>query len=200
MRHLICAALLTAVLGFGSGQAADFTAAQTEQLVSLAQSVTKGTSKDVPILIGGVNVLFSVSRDAVGNLTARPKADPANANLGISQINIQMKTNPDGTMEPKSMLLIGSDQTITSYALVLNKDGSISQSQSGTFAYSAGGGGGGGAKPKGGLGNSGTSGGSGKTAYDKVDTWLSSIFPGFNSSQLGLPAGAGTGEVSGSKP
>lgn len=152
------------------------------------------------MLIGGVNVVFTVSRDGVGNVTARPKADPANANLGISQINIQMKTNADGTMEPKSMLLIGSDQSITSYALALNKDGTISQSQSGTFAYSAGGGGGGGQKPKGGLGNSGSGGGSGKTAYDKVDAWLTSTFPGFNSSQLGLPAGAGTGEVSGSKP
>jgi hypothetical protein len=199
MRHLICIALLTAVFGFGSIDAADLTPAETQLLLSLTQSATTkgGPAADITLNIGGKSVVMTVSRDGVGNVTARPKADPANANLGISQINIQMKTNANGTMEPKSMLLIGSDQAITSYVLALNKDGTISQSQSGTFAYSAGGGG---EKPKGGLGNPGTGGGSGKTAYDKVDAWLSSSFPGFNSSQLGLPAGAGIGEVSGSKP
>lgn len=198
MRHLICAALLTAVLGFGSIiQAAELTASETGKLLSLAASVTNGTSKELTTEIGGKSVTLTVSRDAVGNLIARPTPTSPNGNQGISQINIQCAFGDKGQWVPKSLLVIGTDLAITSYSMTVNKDNSISQLiQSGTFAPSSGGGGG---------GNSVT-GGLGRLASDqtqtftKVEDWLNITTIGFNSAQLQLPAGAGTGEVSGSKP
>lgn len=188
MRHCLCAILLTCVLGFGTLMAGDLATVQVQQLVTAAQGAAQGGSPiDVPVSIDGKTVIFKVSRDAVGNVTARPVPGPDSAGITVSQVTIQMKADAKGVLIPTSMIVVGNNQTITSYSVQLTDDGSIAS------LYQAGVGGAGGtggtaqAKPiVGGIG--GGAGTSGRLAGLPGD-----IFPGFTSAQLGLPAGAESG-------
>lgn len=204
MRRLLCAALCSCVLGFGSLMAGDLTTAQAQQLVSAAQTAQPGGKPIEAVLsIDGKNVAFTVTRDSVGNVIARPVPGPDSAGITVSQVSIQMKSAADGALSPTSIVVVSNTQTIVSYAVQLNQDGTIaSLFQAGTFAGGAGAGGG--AQPVvGGIGTSTT------TISKKTSTTLpeepavrpfADRYPGFSTGQMPLPAGAGTGEVSHSRP
>lgn len=201
MRHFLFAVLLTAVLGIGSVNAADLTAAEVGQLISLSDAALKANQTSVTISVGGTSLELTISRDSLGTLIARPKIP--GQDLGISQICIQTQLQPGGLRIPKSMLVIGSDLAIRSFSLQTTVSGSndvsvSSMSQVGVF--SGGSAGGGGSNPAGGI-NSQNNNNNGGTPGSRLDQWVSNQFPGYTSaSQLNLPAGAGTSEVSKSKP
>lgn len=203
MRRLLCAALCSCVLGFGSLMAGDLTSAQAQQLVSAAQTAQPGGKPIEAVLsIDGKNIAFTVTRDSVGNVIARPVPGPDSAGITVSQVSIQMKSAADGALSPTSIVVVSNTQTIVSYAVQLNQDGTIaSLFQAGTFA---GGTGGGGSQPVvGGIGTS-TTASSKQTSASQLEESqprpTSDRYPGFTSGQLSLPAGAGTGEVSHSRP
>jgi hypothetical protein len=206
MRRLLCAALCSCILGFGSLMAGDLTTAQAQQLVSAAQSAQPGGKPiEATLSIDGKNVAFTVTRDTVGNVIARPVPGPDSAGITVSQVSIQMKAAANGALSPTSIVVVSSTQTIASYSVQLNEDGTIaSLFQAGSFAGGTGGGGNGGALPVvGGIGAS-------TTAISKHVSSLppeepekrptTDRYPGFTSGQMPLPAGAGTGEVSHSRP
>jgi hypothetical protein len=201
MRRRLRAVLFTCILGCGIGggslTAGDLSTAQAQQLVSAAQAASPGGKPvEATMAIDGKSVVFTVVRDAVGNVIARPVPGPDSAGISISQVSIQMRANAAGVLTPTSMVVVAANQTIASYSLQLNPDGSIaSLYQAGSFA--AGGGVVTGAQPVvGGIGGAGgplvTGTGPSSMPADR--------YPGFTSGQLALPAGAGTGEVSHSKP
>jgi len=189
MRRCLCAVLLSCTLAFGSLTAGDLTTAQAQQLVSAAQSAEQGGKPiEVSMSIDGKNVVFTVIRDAVGNVTARPVPGPDSAGITISQVTIQMRSDAKGILTPTSMVVVSSNQTITSYSVQLNADGTMAN------LYRAGVGGAGGARgpsqPKPVVG--GIGGGTG-TLTSGAGNLPEDRYPGFTSGQLGLPAGSESG-------
>lgn len=194
MRRCLCTLLLSCVLGVASLTAAELTTANAQQLVSAAQGVQPGATAEVTLAIDGKNVAFTVSRDAVGNAIARPVPGPDSKDIGIAQVSIQFVAGATGLLNPTTVVVITSGQTVVSYAVQLNPDGTIAS------LYQAGGLGGarGPSQPKpvvGGIGSRDSAiAASGNSALP-VDR-----YPGFTSGQLALPAGTRPGEVSQSHP
>lgn len=209
MRRCLCAMLFSCLfLNFAIGTltAGDLTTAQAQQLVSVAQSATPGAKpSEATLSIDGKNVVFTVSCDAAGNVIARPIPGPDSAGVTISQVSIQMRANSKGMLMPASLVMVSSNQTVVSYSVQLNQDGTIaSLYQAGTFVGGVGGGIA--AKEvKGGIGGSNDDAKLSKNAASTTTRETSAVlpadrYPGFTSGQLSLPAGAGTGEVSHSNP
>jgi hypothetical protein len=209
MRHCLCAMLFSCfffTVAAGTLTAGDLTTAQTQQLVSAAQSTKPGAKpSEATLLIDGKNVVFTVTRDAVGNVIARPIPGPDSAGVTISQVSIQMRADKNGLMLPASLVMVLNNQTIISYSVQLNPDGTIAKlHQAGTVTNGAGAGVA--AKPvEGGIGggNDGaklTRASTTTTTKESATAEKTDRYPGFTSGQLSLPAGAGTGEVSHSKP
>lgn len=209
MRRCLCAMLFSCVfLNFAIGTltASDLTTAQAQQLVSVAQSAKPGAKpSEATLSIDGKNVVFSVVCDAVGNVIARPIPGPDSAGVIISQVSIQMRANAKGILMPASLVVVSSNQTIASYSVQLNQDGTIaSLYQAGTFT----GGAGGGIASKdveGGIGGNNDGKKPSKDAVTNTSRDSSTVlpadrYPSFTSGQLALPAGAGIGEVSHSTP
>jgi hypothetical protein len=200
MRHCLVAALLSLILGSGGLVAGDLTTAQAQQLISAAQgAVPGGKPAEATLSIDGKPVVFNVTRDAVGNVIARPVPGPDSAGIAISQVSIQMRVDASGHLQPTSLVVVSSSQTIASYSVQLNPDGTIANLyQAGTFS-----GGAVGSSPAqpvvGGIGG-------GQEAGDPALVRVQSLsapsdrFPAFTAGQLPLPAGAGTAEVSQSRP
>lgn len=200
MRRCLCALLFTCVLGLGSLAADDLSTAQAQQLVSAAQAAKPGGKPiEASLAIDGKSVVFTVVRDAVGNVIARPIPGPDSAGIKISQVSIQMRADASGALIPTSMVVVATNQTIASYSVQINPDGTIaSLYQAGTFtgtgtgvaaAQPVVGGIGGAANPKLVASSSGA-----------LISMPADRYPAFTSGQLGLPAGAGTGEISHSNP
>ena len=205
MRRCLCAMLFSVIFAVGTLTAGDLSTAQAQQLVSAAQNATPGAKpSEATLSIDGKNVVFTVTRDAVGNVIARPIPGPDSAGVTISQVSIQMRADKNGLLTPASLVVVSTNQTIASYSVQLNQDGTIaSLYQAGTFTGGAAGGSL--AKPvEGGIGGnenakSKTS-ATTSTAKEPLNSDKNDRYPGFTSGQLSLPAGAGTGEVSHSKP
>jgi hypothetical protein len=194
MRRCLCTLLLSCVLGVTGLTAGELTTAQAQQLVSAAQAAQPGKAVEATLAIGGKNVVFTVTRDAVGNVIARPIPGPDSAGIGIAQVSVQLKADADGVLVPTTVVVVSSSQTVASYSVQLNPDGTIAS------LYQAGGLGGarGPSQPKpvvGGIGSRNPDIIAAGTAPLPVDR-----YPGFTSGQLPLPAGARTGEVSRSHP
>lgn len=209
MRRSLCAMLFSCfffTVAAGTLTAGDLTTAQTQQLVSAAQSTKPGAKpSEATLLIDGKNVVFTVTRDAVGNVIARPIPGPDSAGVIISQVSIQMRADKNGMMLPASLVTVLNNQTILSYSVQLNPDGTIAKlHQAGTVTNGAGAGiaaksieGGIGGNDDAKLTKASTT---ISTSKEPVKTDKTDRYPGFTSGQLSLPAGAGTGEVSHSKP
>jgi hypothetical protein len=209
MRRSLCAMLFSCfffTVAAGTLTAGDLTTAQTQQLVSAAQSTKPGAKpSEATLLIDGKNVVFTVTRDAVGNVIARPIPGPDSAGVIISQVSIQMRADKNGMMLPASLVMVLNNQTILSYSVQLNADGTIAKlHQAGTVTNGAGAGiaaksieGGIGGNDDAKLTKASTT---TSTSKEPVKTDKTDRYPGFTSGQLSLPAGAGTGEVSHSKP
>jgi hypothetical protein len=209
MRRSLCAMLFSCfffTVAAGTLTAGDLTTAQTQQLVSAAQSTKPGAKpSEATLLIDGKNVVFTVTRDAVGNVIARPIPGPDSAGVTISQVSIQMRADKNGMMLPASLVMVLNNQTILSYSVQLNPDGTIAKlHQAGTVTNGAGAGiaaksieGGIGGNDDAKLTKASTT---TSTSKEPVKTDKTDRYPGFTSGQLSLPAGAGTGEVSHSKP
>jgi hypothetical protein len=197
MRHLFSVILLTAVLGIGSLRAVDLTPSSTQTLIQTAQNLPisgSGSTVEVTVRVGTSDVVMVVSRDKFGNVIARPKVGQSNVN--ISQISIQTTVDGSGKLVPKSMLVIDSKGTITSFALSMT-GGTLNQTQSGSFAANTSGQN----QPRGQVENSATtSGGTGQTTHTEFSAWLGAVTGSSDSNSLALPAGAGTTQVSGSLP
>ena len=212
MRRCLCAMLFSCVfLNFAIGTltAGDLTTAQAQQLVSVAQSAKPGAKpSEATLSIDGKNVVFTVVCDAVGNVIARPIPGPDSAGVVISQVSIQMRANAKGILMPASLVVVSSNQTIASYSVQLNQDGTIaSLYQAGTFTGGAGGGiaskdveGGIGGNHGGNDGTKPSKDAVTNTSRDSSTVLPADRYPSFTSGQLALPAGAGTGEVSHSTP
>ena len=104
MCRSLCAMLFSCfffTVAVGTLTAGDLTTAQTQQLVSAAQSTKPGAkASEATLLIDGKNVVFTVTRDAVGNVIARPIPGPDSAGVIISQVSIQMRADKNGMMLP----------------------------------------------------------------------------------------------------
>jgi hypothetical protein len=208
MRRSLCAMLFSCfffTVAAGTLTAGDLTTAQTQQLVSAAQSTKPGAKpSEATLLIDGKNVVFTVTRDAVGNVIARPIPGPDSAGVTISQVSIQMRADKNGMMLPASLVMVLNNQTILSYSVQLNADGTIAKlHQAGTVTNGAGAGIA--AKSiEGGIGGNDdaklTKASTTTSTKESATAEKTDRYPGFTSGQLSLPAGAGTGEVSHSKP
>lgn len=213
MRRCLCAMLFSCFFFTAAANAltaGDLTTAQTQQLVSAAQGTKPGAKpSEANLSLDGKNVVFAVTRDAVGNVIARPIPGPDSAGVTISQVSIQMRADKSGMMLPASLVVVLSNQTIVSYSVQSNPDGTIAAlNQVGTVT----GGAGAGVVAKSVEGGIGTGAGNGNadaklltastttTTKESATTEKTDRYPGFTSGQLSLPAGAGTGEVSHSTP
>jgi hypothetical protein len=141
MRSSFRTALLSLALIAGSGvgaasaQAGELTTAQFQQLVSASQGASADKPAQVTLTIGTTPVVFNVSRDAVGNVIARPVPGPATAGLTISQISISSTVNDQGTVVPTQITVISNSQAIQSFNVQVNPDGTLaSVTPVGTFA------------------------------------------------------------------
>jgi len=192
--------LFACILGLGSLTAGELSTAQAQQLVSAAQIAKPGGKPiEATLSIDGKSVVFTVVRDAVGNVIARPIPGPDSAGITVSQVSIQMRADPNGALIPISMVVVSSNQTISSFSIQLNPDGTVaSLYQAGSFA-----GGAGASAPQPVVGGIGAKGGAKLSPSDAGvahEAMPTDRYPGFTSGQLSLPAGAGTSEVSHSHP
>lgn len=192
MRRCLCAVLLSCFLALGttgSLTAGDLTAAQAQQLLSAAQSTPPNGKGEATLSIGGKSVVFTVTRDALGNVTATPVPGPDSAGITIGLVKIQLKADAKGLLTPTSLTVVTSNQSIASYSFTLNEDGTIASLYQGT-----GGAGSEASKPKPVQGGIGGPSGSLKGGNDNLPN---DQFPGFTSGQLDLPAGTKPGEAGG---
>lgn len=121
MRAILSTALLLIAFAVGAG-AIELTAAQAQQILGAAQQVKPGgEGMQVTLNLGGKDVVFTVTRDAVGNITALP----ADKGAGIAQASIGSTVGSTGALVPNSLVQINSDQSIVTYSLALNADGTI---------------------------------------------------------------------------
>lgn len=192
MRRCLCTLLLSCVLGFGSLTAADgdISAAQAQQLVSLAQSAKADTPVKVTFQIEGKNVEFTLVRSSLGEIKVIPVAGPDSAGLAIGSITIVAKVDSKGLLVPQSLVVVASDKIATrSYSITLAEDGTIAKlSGPGTSGAS---GPSKGTAPVGGIG--GPSG-----SLKKNDELKDDVFPSFKSGQFALAPGTAPGTTSGS--
>lgn len=97
--------------------AAELTAAQAQLIMSVAATAPKDgtTTVDVTLTIGTAQVVFKVTRDAVGNVIARPV--PGSDSGGIAQISFGTETAPDGSLVPRVMVQVNTDLTVKSQSV-----------------------------------------------------------------------------------
>ena len=190
--RVLSAVLLFCVLAlgmFGSLMAGDATisVANAQLLVNTAKSATTGVYTDVELTLdGGKKVVFAVFRDAVGNVTARPKAGQDVTGITITQVNIQMGANAKGILTPVSMVVQGgANSSLAKHTIVFNKDGTIASLDQPKVVEPT--------VVKGGLvtNNNGTPGGN-NTPDPFANPFLSVSVGG----KLPLPAGVESGKVS----
>ncbi len=127
VRIAIGAALLTCSLSLGGSLlASDITLAQAQLLVSTAQSAETDKEVKITLRVGEKDVVFTVKRDAIGGVIARPEPGPDSKDVTITQVYIKMSINSAGTAwEPKSMVVINNNSTINGYEVRLNSDGTL---------------------------------------------------------------------------
>jgi len=208
MRIAICAMLLTCFLS-GSMSASEISIAQAQLLVNAAQKAKpNGEAEKITLSIEGKEVVFTVTRDAVGNVIARPVPGGDGKGISVNQVSIQMRADDKGNMQPKSIVVISDMNTITGYQIQLNTDGSLAKLFSGTGGTGGSGGIGAGQGETvvvGGINGSDTSGAVvnktevNKTAVINQTTWSFPATLTWVQGSTILPAGAGTGDVSGAK-
>lgn len=126
MRTVLNTALLLLAFAVGQVDAAELTAAQAQQIMGAAQQAPAGgAAVEVKLTIDGKEVIFAVTRDAVGNIIARPAAAPGAATGGIAQASIGSTVADSGALVANSLVQVNADQSIVSYNITLNKDGTI---------------------------------------------------------------------------
>lgn len=122
MRTILSTALLLIAFAAGQAGAIELTAAQAQQLLGAAQQAKAGgEGTQVTLNLGGKDVVFTVTRDAVGNITAVP----ADTGAGIAQASIGSTVGSTGALVPSSLVQVNSDRSIVTYNLALNADGTI---------------------------------------------------------------------------
>lgn len=190
--RVLSAVLLFCVLALGMSSSvvagdATISVANAQLLVNTAKSATTGVYTDVELTLdGGKKVVFAVFRDAVGNVTARPKAGQDITGITITQVNIQMGANATGILTPVSMVVQGGANTsLAKHAIVFNKDGTIASLDQPKVVEPT--------VVQGGLGttNSGTPGGS-----NMPNPFANPFLSVAGGGQLPLPAGAESGKIS----
>ena len=122
MRTVLSIALLLIVFAVGQVSAA-VTGAQAQALISAVPGTT--TSATVELTIDGKVVKFTVTKDAVGNVIARPIPVAGEA-VSIAQISIGCTISSTGALAPSTVVVINSDQSLVAYNVtLLPKDGGI---------------------------------------------------------------------------
>jgi hypothetical protein len=191
MRRCLCTLLLSCVLGFGSLTAAegDISAAQAQQLVSIAQKSQAGTPVKVTFQIDGKNVDFTLVRSALGEITVTPVAGPDSAALAIGSITIVTRVDSAGLLVPQSLVVVGSDKIATRTYSITFENGAITKlSGPGT------GGTGDASKNTGPVGGIGGASGSLKKNDDQLKD---DVFPSFKSGNFALAPGTAPGTSNG---
>ena len=181
------AVLLFCVLALGmSGRlmAAEIDVPNTQLLVNAARKATTGVYTDVTLTINGVPVVFTLFRDPVGNVTARPKAGQDTTKISTTQVNMQMVANAAGILTPVAMVVQGGAQSITKNMITFGADGSVASLD----------------KPAAGAGDGSPVGGIGGTQdankKPEPDVFARPFLNVASGGQLPLPAGAESGKIS----
>jgi hypothetical protein len=122
MVRILCCTILSLAISIGTLTAGDrdkITAAQLENIVAAVAGIKDGTVT-VTLMIGGKDVAYTVTKDAIGNITA---TGPANAD--IQTIAISSGTTGGATGVPLAATVIGREGGITSYNIATNTAGQI---------------------------------------------------------------------------
>lgn len=126
MRTVLSTALLLFAFAVGQAGAAELTAAQAQQIMGAAQQAPAGgAAVEVKLTIDGNEVIFAVTRDAVGNIIARPTSAPGTATGGIAQASIGSTVADSGALVANSLVQVNTDQSVVTYNITLNNDGTI---------------------------------------------------------------------------
>lgn len=186
----LSAVLLFCILALGmsgrlmAAEATEITTANAQLLVNTAKAATTGVYTDVKLTINGMEVVFAVFRDAVGNVTARPKAGQDTTKISTTQVNIQMGANPAGILTPVSMVVQGSGAILTKHTISFNADGTIASLDQPKVVEST--------QVIGGLGTPKNSPG----GINGPDPFANPFLSVAGGGQLPLPAGAESGKIS----
>ena len=187
---LFCVLMLGLSGSVMAGDATDATkatisVANAQLLVNKAKTATTGVYSDVELTLeGGKKVIFTLFRDAVGNVTARPKAGQDTTGISITQVNIQMGANAAGSLTPVSMVVQGSGASLTKNTISFNANGTIASLDQPKAVEKA---------VTGGTGTPGTGTPGGTNTPDPFANPFLSVSGG---GQLPLPAGAESGKIS----
>ena len=122
VRILFCV-LLSLALSLGALSAADKDKVTANQLELITASVAKlkdGSSASVTLKIGDKDVAYTVTKDALGNITA---TGPATAE--IQTIAIATGTSGNASSVPLAATIIAKDGSITSFNVATNPAGQI---------------------------------------------------------------------------
>jgi hypothetical protein len=121
MVRIIASSLLTLALCFSVASADDvITANQLESLVSAVANLADGGTTTVTLNINGADVSYTVTKDALGNITA---TGPANAQIQT----IAISTGSSGTAAniPLAATVITAAGGISSFNIATNSSGQI---------------------------------------------------------------------------
>jgi hypothetical protein len=124
----IIAIVLFLVVFAGTVQAADsqLNAAQVQQLVTAAQSASAGKDAEIELIVDGKPIKFKVSKDGLGNVTARPVITPGTGDSAISYVSIQVTYSDTGAVVPGVVTMAMANGTIQTYTASANPDGTVS--------------------------------------------------------------------------
>ena len=113
MRAVLNTALLLLAFAVGQAGAAELTAAQAQQIMGAAQQAPAGgAAVEVKLTIDGNEVVFTVTRDRVGNIIARPVSPPGTATGGIAQASIGSTVANSGALVANSLVQVNALSTI----------------------------------------------------------------------------------------
>jgi hypothetical protein len=121
MVRIIAHSLLTLALSFSIAAADDaITANQLESLTAAVATLADGGTTSVTLNINGVDVSYTVTKDALGNITA---TGPANAQIQT----IAISTGSSGTASnvPLAATIITAQGGISSFNIATNAAGQI---------------------------------------------------------------------------
>ena len=121
MVRIVLSSLLTLALSFSVAHADDtISANQLESLASATAALPDGGTASVTLTIGGVDVVYTVTKDALGNITA---TGPLNAQ--IQTIAISTGASGSASNVPLAVTIITAQGGISSFNISTNASGQI---------------------------------------------------------------------------
>src|SRR4051812_1501225 len=126
IRSFALTAAMSLAFAASAGAASGLSLADAQQILTAAQSAAaSGDGARVEVTIDGKPVAFIVTCNAAGTITARPVVTPGTGDVTISQVQLAIERNSNGTVTVKSFTVYQSNGSSQAFDVTSNRDGSL---------------------------------------------------------------------------